>query len=64
MRRMSRRMILLCLFIAPGALVHAAGAGEQDLSNGESLLKNKQYAEARASLEAGCRRIRRMYRLT
>lgn len=44
MRCMPRSMILLCLFIAPGAVAHAAGSGEQDLSNGENLLKNKQYA--------------------
>jgi formylglycine-generating enzyme required for sulfatase activity len=47
------RMIVLCLFIAPGAVAHAAGAGEQEFSKGENLLKNKQYAEARAALEAG-----------
>ena len=53
MRCMSRRMILLCLLIAPGAVAHAAGTGEQDLAKGVVLLKNKQYAEARGSLEAG-----------
>ena len=53
MRCMSRRMIVLCLLIAPGAVAHAAGAGEQEFSKGENLLKNKQYAEARGSLEAG-----------
>ena len=31
----------------------AAGTGEQDFAEGERLLKNKQYAEARAALEAG-----------
>jgi formylglycine-generating enzyme required for sulfatase activity len=45
-------MTLLCLFIASGAVAHAAG-GEQELSKGENLLRNKQYAEARAALEAG-----------
>lgn len=29
------------------------GAGDQDISKGEDLLKNKQYKEARALLEAG-----------
>ena len=53
MRRMSRRMILLCLLIAPGAVAHAAGAGEQDFSMGETLLRNKKYTEARTLLEAG-----------
>ena len=53
MRRMLRRMIVLCLLIAPGAVAHAAGAGEQDFVKGAVLLKQKQYAEARASLEAG-----------
>ena len=31
----------------------AAGTGEQDFAEGERLLKNKQYAEARTALEAG-----------
>jgi tetratricopeptide (TPR) repeat protein len=53
MRQMLMSMILLCLFTAPGAIAHAAGAGEQDFTKGESLLKNKNYAEARAALEAG-----------
>ncbi len=51
MRHMLVRMTLLCLFLAPGA--GAQAAGEQDFSKGENLLKNKQYAEARAALEAG-----------
>ena len=51
-------MIVLCLFISSGVSTqsvpaYAAGAGEQEFSKGEDLLKNKQYAEARASLEAG-----------
>ena len=53
MRRISRRMILLCLLIAPGAVAHAAGTGEQDFAKGPALLKQKLYAEARASLEVG-----------
>ncbi|UVT16135.1 MAG: SUMF1/EgtB/PvdO family nonheme iron enzyme [Nitrospira sp.] len=53
MRQMLAKLTLLCLFIAPEAIAQAAGAGEQDFAKGESLLKNKQYAEARASLEAG-----------
>ncbi|MFY4728003.1 hypothetical protein ACOSYY_02945, partial [Nitrospira sp. BLG_2] len=47
------RMILLCVFLAMGVVAHAAGSGEQDFSKGENLLKQKLYAEARASLEAG-----------
>jgi formylglycine-generating enzyme required for sulfatase activity len=47
------RMTLLCLFIALGAVVQAAGPGEQEFAKGEDLLKNKRYAEARAALEAG-----------
>jgi len=53
MRHMLVKMTLLCLFLAPGAGAQAAGAGDQDFSKGENLLKNKQYAEARAMLEAG-----------
>ena len=30
----------------------AAGTGEQDFAEGERLLKNKQYAEARTALES------------
>ena len=52
MRHVLAGMTLLCLFIAPGAVAHAAG-GEQEFSKGENLLKSKQYAEARAALEAG-----------
>jgi formylglycine-generating enzyme required for sulfatase activity len=47
------RIILVCLFLAPGAVAYAAGAGEQEFSKGENFLKNKQYSEARAALEAG-----------
>ena len=46
-------MTLLYFFLATGAVAHAAGGGEQDFSKGKNLLKNKQNAEARASLEAG-----------
>jgi formylglycine-generating enzyme required for sulfatase activity len=53
MRHVLERMTLLCLFLVPGVAAHAAGAGEQDFSRGENLLKQKQYAEARAALEAG-----------
>jgi formylglycine-generating enzyme required for sulfatase activity len=53
MRHVLAGMTLLCLFIASGAVAHAAGSGEQEFSKGENLLKNKQYAEARAALEAG-----------
>jgi formylglycine-generating enzyme required for sulfatase activity len=47
------RMILLCLFMAPGAVAQATGGGDQDFAKGAALLKQKQYAEARAALEAG-----------
>ena len=53
MRQMLVSMSLLCLFVAPGAVAHAAGAGDQDFAKGAALLKQKQYAEARAALEAG-----------
>ncbi len=53
MRQMLMRAILLCLFILPGTAAHAAGAADQAFAKGEDLLKNKQYAEARAALEAG-----------
>ncbi|OQW32772.1 MAG: hypothetical protein A4E19_05280 [Nitrospira sp. SG-bin1] len=51
------RATLLC-FVCSGVsaqsvVVYAAGAGEPDFSKGENLLKNKQYAEARAALEVG-----------
>ena len=52
------RATVLCFFICSGlsvqsVVVYAAGTGDQDFSKGENFLKNKQYAEARASLEAG-----------
>ena len=53
MRQMLVGGMVLCLFIASGAVEYAAGAGEQELSKGEDLLKSKQYAEARKMLEAG-----------
>lgn len=58
MRQMRRLVTVLGLVIGVGMAftplaTHAAGAGEQEFSKGETLLKNKQYAEARASLEAG-----------
>ncbi len=53
MRHVLARITLLCLFLAPSAVVHAVGADERDFSKGENLLKQKQYAEARASLKAG-----------
>ena len=34
-------------------VAQAADAGDQEFSKGETFLKNKQYAEARAALEAG-----------
>ncbi|MBS0149602.1 MAG: SUMF1/EgtB/PvdO family nonheme iron enzyme [Nitrospira sp.] len=53
-----KRAVLLCVFLCWGVSglsgsVHAAGAGDQEFSKGENLLKNKQYAEARTALEAG-----------
>ena len=53
MRNVLVRLIVLCLVTTSWAVVHAAGAGDQDLAKGAALLKQKQYAEARAALEAG-----------
>ena len=53
MRQVLASMAVFCLFIAWGAAVYAVGAGDQEFSKGENLLKNKQYAEARTLLEAG-----------
>ncbi|MDH5641641.1 MAG: hypothetical protein OEY28_10130, partial [Nitrospira sp.] len=53
MRQMLVGGMVLCLFIASGTVEYAAGAGEQELSKGEDLLKSKQYVEARKMLEAG-----------
>ena len=47
-------LCFLCFGVSAQPLaVYAADVGEQELSKGESLLKNKQYGEARATLEAG-----------
>ncbi|NWF72973.1 MAG: formylglycine-generating enzyme family protein [Nitrospirae bacterium] len=58
MRQMVRMLVLSCLFICPGMVAQslagrAAGAGEQEFAKGGDLLKQKQYAAARAALEAG-----------
>lgn len=55
---MKRTLWVLGFVICLCTTVHsrttaAAEAGEQDFTKGENLLKNKQYAEARAALEAG-----------
>lgn len=45
---------LICLTVpAVSMAAHEAETGEQDFAKGEALLKKKQYAEARAALEAG-----------
>ena len=45
---------VICLNMTTNSMAApAADAGEQDFAKGESLLKHKQYAEARATLEAG-----------
>jgi formylglycine-generating enzyme required for sulfatase activity len=43
------------LIVTPGS-VRAAGAGEQEFAKGWDLLKQKQYKEARAELEAGVKK--------
>ena len=58
MRQMRGVSIVLGLVMGVGTAVipittQAAGAGDQEFAKGESLLKNKQYADARAALEAG-----------
>jgi formylglycine-generating enzyme required for sulfatase activity len=50
-------MTLLCFFVcfgvsAQSVSAYAARAGEEDFAKGADLLKKKQYAEARAALEA------------
>lgn len=53
--RQTLRMLgfLLCVNMTANAMAApASDNGEQDLAKGETLLKNKQYAEARAALEA------------
>jgi len=54
-------MTLLCLSICSGMIANpvaaqAAVAGEQDFAKGEDLLKQKQFADARAVLEAGIKK--------
>ncbi len=44
---------VICLSMTATSMALAADAGEQDFAKGENLLKHKQYAEARATLEAG-----------
>lgn len=45
---------LICLTVTTVSMAaREAETGEQDFAKGEALLKNKQYAEARAALEAG-----------
>ena len=44
---------VICLNMTATSMALAADAGEQNFAKGESLLKQKQYAEARATLEAG-----------
>ena len=58
MRRMRGLSILLGLVMGVGTAIipltgQAAGPGEQEFAKGESLLKSKQYAEARTTLESG-----------
>ncbi len=46
--------VVICLRLAAASMVAtAAETDEQDFAKGEALLKNKQYVEARAVLEAG-----------
>ena len=61
MRQIVRMLTVLCLFmwlemIANSVTAEAAHTGEQDFAKGEELLKNKQYVEARAALEAGLKK--------
>ncbi len=58
MRQMLGMVTLLCLFIGSEVVVHsmvaqAADVGEKEFTKGKDLLNQKQYQEARASLEAG-----------
>lgn len=49
--------VVLCLRLTVVSMAASAGeTGEQDFAKGEALLKKKQYAEARAALEAGIMR--------
>ncbi|MCP9452718.1 MAG: SUMF1/EgtB/PvdO family nonheme iron enzyme [Nitrospira sp.] len=56
-RRMLHVIIVICVVALGGTgeahTAHAAKPGDKELAKGEELLKNKQYSEARASLEAG-----------
>lgn len=56
MRQTLATMFLLSLFMASGSVAHAAGAGDQEFAKGAALLKQKQYAEARAALEDGLKK--------
>ncbi|THJ23662.1 MAG: hypothetical protein CAF45_007315 [Nitrospira sp. CG24E] len=58
MRQMLGVMTLLCLFMSSEMFANSVPAqasypGEQEFAKGENLLKQKQYQEARAVLEAG-----------
>ena len=44
---------VICLNMTANSMALAADAGEQDFAKGENLLRHKQYAEARTTLEAG-----------
>ena len=61
MRLSLAKVAMFCLFmcallvVTPGS-VRAAGAGEQEFAKGLDLLKQKQYKEARAELEAGIKK--------
>ncbi len=58
MRQLRGLVTLLGLIIGVGAATipvaaYSAGPGEQEFAKGDTLLKSKQYAEARTALEAG-----------
>ena len=61
MRLFLAKVAMFCLFtcaplVVTPESVRAAGAGEQEFAKGLDLLKQKQYKEARAELEAGIRK--------
>ena len=61
MRQMLGVMTLLCLFMSSEMFANSVPAqasypGEQDFAKGGDLLKQKQYAEARAALEIGMKK--------